>query len=150
MKEISIILFSTWKFAATFPVAVYLMKMSFAETLIYTNIGGILGAVVFFYFSAFLIKMWEKYWPESLKIHKTAKKIFTKKNRRFVAIKMKYGLLGIVILSPVILSIPLGAFLTVKYYGTKTRNIIWLIAGQILWSLVYTIFYTQVKTMIIQ
>jgi len=149
LKEISIIFFSTWKFAATFPVAVYLVKMSFAETLVYTNIGGILGAVVFFYFSAFLIKMWNRYWPESLKIRKTAKKVFTKRNRRFVAIKMKFGLLGIVILSPVILSIPLGAFLTVKYYGTKIRNIIWLIAGQIFWSLVYTIFYTQIKSAIL-
>jgi len=130
-------------------VAVYLVKMSFAETLVYTNIGGILGAVVFFYFSAFLIKMWNRYWPESLKIRKTAKKVFTKRNRRFVAIKMKFGLLGIVILSPVILSIPLGAFLTVKYYGTKIRNIIWLIAGQIFWSLVYTIFYTQIKSAIL-
>jgi len=130
-------------------MAVYLMKMSFAETLIYTNIGGILGVVVFFYFSAFLIKMWNRFWPENLKLHKPSKKIFTKRNRRFVGIKMKYGLFGIVILSPVILSIPLGSFLTAKYYGTKTRNILWLIAGQIFWSLIYTVFYTQIKTVIV-
>ncbi|MBN1926262.1 MAG: hypothetical protein JW798_10525 [Prolixibacteraceae bacterium] len=146
MREITIIFFSSWKFAATFPVAVYAMKMSFTETLLYTNIGGIIGALVFFYFSAFLIRLWTKIWPESFRIKRKKKRIFTRSNRRFVSIKMKYGLLGIVLLSPVILSIPLGAFLTMKYYGKKTGNILWLIAGQIFWSLIYTIFLTQVKT----
>ena len=149
MREISIIFLSSWKFAATFPVAVYLMKMSFAETLIYTNTGGIIGAIVFFYFSAFLIRLWNRIWPESLRFHRKKRRIFTKSNRQFVSVKMKYGLFGIVLLSPVILSIPLGSFLTVKYYGIKTRNILWLIAGQIFWSLIYTIFLTQVKTVIV-
>jgi hypothetical protein len=148
MKEITINFLCTWKFAATFPVAIYIMKMTFEQTLLYTNIGGILGAVVFFYFSALLINMWNRFLPENLKIHRKSKKIFSKRNRRFVRLKMKYGLFGIVVLSPVILSIPLGAFLTVKYYGNKTRNILWLISGQIAWSLIYTIFYMKVKALI--
>ena len=146
MKELTIIFFSTWKFAATFPLAIYAMKMSFKETLLYTNVGGIIGAVVFVFFSDFLIKAFNNYWPESLKIKRKTRAVFTKRNRLLVKIKSKYGLYGIVILSPVLLSIPLGSFLTVKYYGTQKANIIWLIAGQIFWSLVYTWFYTQIKT----
>jgi hypothetical protein len=148
VREISIIFFSSWKFAATFPVAVYIMHMSFAETLLYTNIGGIIGALVFFYFSAFLIRLWDRFWPERFKFQKKTRRIFTKSNRRFVRLKKKFGLFGIALLSPAILSIPLGAFLTVKYYGTKTRNILWLVAGQILWSSIYTIFLTQVKSVV--
>ena len=148
MKALTIIFFCSWKFAATFPIAVYAMHMSVVETLIYTNIGGILGAVISFYFSGFLIKMWNKYWPENLKFHRKESKIFSRRNRRFVYIKMKYGLPGIVILSPVILSIPLGAFLAAKYYGNRVKNIVWLIAGQILWSLIYTLFYTQIKAVL--
>jgi hypothetical protein len=148
MKEITIIFFCTWKFAATFPVAVYIMKMSFWETLIYTNIGGVIGAVIFFYFSDFLIRLWKRYWPESLSVHRRKKKVFTRGNRRFVILRRKYGLPGIVFLSPVLLSIPLGSFLAVKYYGTRTRNIVWLIAGQVFWSLVYTYFYVKVGTVI--
>jgi hypothetical protein len=149
MKEITIIFFCTWKFAATFPVAIYIMKMSFAETLIYTNIGGIIGVFTFFYFSGFLIRMWNTYWPENLKFYRKTKKIFSKRNRRFVSIRLRYGLFGIVLLSPVILSIPLGSFLTVKYFGTKTSNVIWLVTGQAFWSLVYTFFYTRVKTSLV-
>jgi len=148
MKELTIIFFSSWKFAATFPVAIYAMRMSFVETLIYTNLGGIIGALVSVYFSDFIIRMWNNYWPEVLKVKRKKRKIFTKRNRWFVKTKMKYGLFGIVLLSPVLLSIPLGSFLTVKYYGIKRINIFYLIAGQVFWSVVFTVFYTQVKTLI--
>jgi hypothetical protein len=145
MKELTIILLCTFKFAATFPVAIYAMKMSFIETLFYTNIGGIIGAVVFTFFSDLLIKAYDSYWPESLKFKKKKKVVFSKRNRRLVKIKVKYGFFGIVILSPVILSIPVGSFLTVKYYGMQKANIIWLITGQVFWSLIYTLFYMQMK-----
>ena len=148
MKGLTIIFFSTWKFAATFPIAIYAMRMTFTQTLIYTNIGGIIGTIVFVYFSDFLIKIWTHYWPEKLKLHRKTKKIFTGRNRRYVKIKRKYGFYGIAILSPVILSIPLGSFLAVKYYGIKLKNILILITGQVIWSFIYTIFYTQVKAVL--
>jgi hypothetical protein len=148
MKELTIIFFCSWKFAATFPIAIYVMRMSFLDTLIYTNIGGILGTLISVYFSGFLLKLWIDYWPKKFNFQRKEQKIFTKRNRWFVKIKLKYGLFGIVILSPVLLSIPLGSFLTVKYYGIKKTNIIWLIAGQVFWSLVYTLFYTRVKMIV--
>ncbi|MBN2813798.1 MAG: hypothetical protein JXQ80_06950 [Bacteroidales bacterium] len=147
MKELTVIFFSSWKFAATFPVAVYAMKMSFTETLIYTNIGGLLGMVISVFLSDVILKLWQQYWPEKLKINKN-KRIFTPASRRLIRIKKRYGLPGIVALSPVLLSIPLGAFLTVKYYGVNVRNMIWLTLGQLFWSVLYTLFYTQVKVLI--
>jgi len=148
MKELTIIFFSTWKFAATFPVAIYVMGMSFTETLVYTNIGGIIGTLLSVYFSRFLIHVWKTYWPEKIKLSRKPRKIFTKRNRRFVKLKSNYGLIGIVLLSPVVLSIPVGSFLTVKYYGNRNRNIFYLIAGQVFWSVVYTLFYTQIEMII--
>lgn len=148
MREITIIFFCSWKFAATFPVAIYVMKMSFAETLLYSNIGGIIGAVVSVYLSGFLLKMWDTYWPDKLKFRRKPRKIFTKSTRRLVKIKSTYGLFGIVMLSPVILSIPLGSFLLVKYYGISKSNLLLLIAGQFFWSVVYTFFYLRIKTII--
>jgi len=149
VKPLTIIFFSSWKFAATFSVAIYVMRMTFWETLIYTNLGGILGAVVFFYFSAVIINLWNSYWPEKLRCRPKNRKVFTTRNRRFVRLKMKFGLSGIVLLSPVILSIPIGAFLTVKYYGHKTKNIFFLILGQVFWSLIYTVFLMKVKTVVL-
>jgi hypothetical protein len=148
MKELTVIFFCSWKFAATFPVAIYVMRMSFIETLIYTNLGGIIGTFVSVYFSGFLLKVWNNYWPEEFKLKRKKRRIFTKRNRFFVKIRLKYGLFGIVVLSPVLLSIPLGSFLTVKYYGLKKENVIWLIAGQVFWSVVYTLFYIQVRTIV--
>jgi hypothetical protein len=148
MKELTIIFFCTFKFAATFPVAIYLAKMTPVQTLVYTNIGGVLGTFVFMYLSEFLIRMWNMYWPQSLKRNRKKRKIFTSRNRRIVSIKMKYGLWGIVILNPVILSIPIGSFLMVKYYGLKMRNMLWLLAGQVAWSLIYVLFYFYVKALL--
>ncbi|MBN2610456.1 MAG: hypothetical protein JXB00_02775 [Bacteroidales bacterium] len=146
MKALTVIFFSSWKFAATFPFAVYVLKMNGVEILLYTNLGGIIGALTFLYFSELFIRLWNRYWPEKLKFGKSDRKLFTKGNRRIIRIKSKYGLTGIVILSPVLLSIPVGAFLTVKYYGLRTKNILWLIAGQVSWSVIYTFFYLKIKT----
>jgi|SRR6056297_947182 len=148
MKELFIILSSTWKFAATFPVAVIIMKMSFIETLIFTNLGGILGVIIFVFISKLVIRAWNKYISPKRKTvtditsEKNSNKTFTKRNKRIIVLKKKYGLPGIVILNPVLLSIPVSAFLISKYYGKKFRNYCWLIVGQLAWSLVYTYFYT--------
>jgi hypothetical protein len=148
MKEITIIFFCTFKFAATFPVAIYVAKMTPLETLLYTNTGGILGTFVFMYLSRFLIRMWNKYGPQSLKGNKKKRRVFTGRNRRIVSIKMKYGLWGIVILNPVLLSIPLGSFLMVKYYGLKMKNMLWLLSGQVVWSVIFVLFYDYVKMLL--
>jgi hypothetical protein len=145
MKEITIVFFCTWKFAATFPFAVLAMKMTFAETIFYTNIGGALGVLIFTFFSDILIKSYDAYWLEKLKFRRKTRRVFNKSNRRLVTIRTKYGLPGIVILTPVLLSIPLGAFLVVKYYGKKKLNMIWLIAGNIGWSFIYTFLYTRIS-----
>lgn len=148
MKELIIIISSTWKFAATFPIAIYLFNMSFLETILYTNIGGFLGIVVFTMFSKGLIKLYDAFWPAKLTCKRKSKKVFTRRNRRLVTLKNKYGLPGIAILTPVLLSIPLGVFLNTKYYGNKKISYLYLLLSQIVWSVIYTIMYTQVKTAI--
>lgn len=142
MKELTIIFFCSWKFALTFPVAVYGMKFSFLKTLIYTNLGGIAGILFFTYLSDIIINLWLKYIKsKNYNFGKSDKPIFTKRRRRFIQIKTKYGFPGIVILNPIILSIPISSFLVVKYYGKRLRNILWLFVGQVSWSVLYTIFY---------
>ena len=46
MKEFLIILSASWKFAATFPVAVLVFDLSFFKTLLYTNIGGLMRIII--------------------------------------------------------------------------------------------------------
>jgi hypothetical protein len=145
MTELLIILSATWKFAATFPVAIYVFKMTFIETLVYTNIGGLIGIIVSLFFSKGIIYLWKIPNSGKQKTRKKPKKIFTKRNRRLTLLKTKYGMSGIAILTPVLLSIPLGTFLTAKYYGHKKDSYLYLVLGQVAWSFVYTIILTQLQ-----
>ncbi|MFH1000674.1 MAG: hypothetical protein V1783_07510 [Bacteroidota bacterium] len=142
-----VILSSTWKFAATFPVAVYVFKMTFFQTIFYTNIGGLLGIIASAILSKGLIKIYISFWPDKLKRKIKNGKKFSRRNRLLVNLKKKYGLLGIAFLTPVLLSIPLGTFLVAKYYGQSKKSYGYLLFSQLIWSFVYTVFYFEIKTL---
>jgi len=145
MKEATLIFFGSWKFAATFPIAIFGMQMSAWETILYINIGGIIGVIVFAGFWDQILILWKKIFPgKKNAVEVKSKKVFTNRNRRIVNLKTKYGLPGIIILNPILLSIPIACFLVAKYYGNKKRYLLWLVAGQVAWSLIYTVFYFQV------
>jgi hypothetical protein len=67
-------------------------------------------------------------------------------------VKNKLGLFGIALLSPVLLSIPLGAFLGEKFFKNKSKVILYLNASILFWFLVLYIlmkfFYLQLKGVI--
>ena len=76
------------------------------------------------------------------KARRKEKKIVTKKNRRIIRIKQRYGLIGIALSTPFLLSIPVGTFLVVRYYRASKFKFAYLIASNIVWSVIYTLFYT--------
>ena len=139
------ILFSSFKFAATFPLVILQFEFSFAETILWTNVGGIAGIYFFAFLSERLIHWWKKIFRKSngsvLVDEQQAKKIFTRKNRRIVRIKQKYGLIGIAVSTPLLLSIPVGVFLVVRYYHSSRSKFLYLIASNLIWSVIYTGFY---------
>jgi len=145
MKELTVIALSTWKFAATFPVAVYVFKMSFFETILYTNIGGLIGIIVFALLSTGFLKVIRLLWPVKSSDSEKSKKIFTKKNKRIIYLKNKFALPGVLILTPVLLSIPVGVFIVTKYFGRKKINFLYLLVVQLLWSVIFTTMYFNVK-----
>ncbi len=144
MKAFLILLSATWKFAATFPVAIYVFEMTFIETLVYTNLGGFIGIIVSLFFSNGIIYLWKRLTSKKQKRRNQHRKKFTKRNRRLVLLKTKYGMPGIAILTPVILSIPLGTFLTAKYYRHKKNSYVYLVLGQVVWSFILTTVLTQI------
>ena len=139
------ILFSSFKFAATFPLVILQFKFSFVESLLWTNVGGIAGIYFFAYLSGKLIAWWTrnfrkppKHAPEK---EGQRKKTFTKRNRRIVRIKKQYGLIGIALSTPFLLSIPVGVFLVVRYYRSSRVKFLYMIASNVIWSFIYTAFY---------
>jgi len=148
VREILIIFFSSWKFAAVFPIAIYGFEMSFFETILYTNIGGLVGLVLFTFTSKGLIKIYDVLLPVIFKNRIKPKRIFTKRRRRIIKFKAKYGLPGIVLLTHVVLSIPIGIFLITKYFGNNKYRYLYMVLGQVFWSFIFTLFYTEVRTLI--
>jgi len=66
-------------------------------------------------------------------------KVFTKKNRRFVNIWRKFGLKGVCILTPLILTPPGGALL-VNLLGSNKKLILkWMWISALLWSTVISL-----------
>jgi hypothetical protein len=148
MDILIVILSSTWKFAATFPVAVFVFNMTSFQTIIYTNTGGLSGILISWFLSKELIKFYNDYWPEKLKRKRGTGKRFTRFNRRLVWLKSKYGLFGIVILTPLLLSIPVGTFLVTKYYRHNKLSYTYLLLSQFIWSVIYTFIYIRIKALL--
>jgi len=135
----------------TFPVAIMEFRFDFFQTIIWTNIGGILGIYFFAFLSDKIIQLWRSYVTPIFKRRhdRTSgfeanqnKKIFTKRSRRVIRIKNKYGLIGIAASTPILLSIPVGVFLVVRYFGKKKIKFSYLIGSNIIWSFIYALFYT--------
>jgi hypothetical protein len=144
VKVLLTVIFSAVKFAATFPLAVMQFKFNFFETILWTNVGGLLGI----YFFAFLSEKLIAWWNRTFKKRRSSrtgsarsKKVFTQRNRRIIRIKQKYGLIGIALITPLLLSIPLGTFLAVRYYRSSRTKFIYLIGSNVAWSAIYTSFY---------
>ena len=147
MDIIVTIILSTFKFGMTFPLAIMEFRFGFLETILWINLGGIAGVYFFAYLSEGINHWLERkmvHWRNRKKRkqeHGQKKRVFTKRNRRIVRIKKKYGLWGIALSTPILLSIPVGAFLMVRYYSNVRSRFMVLIVSNMAWSLFYAGFY---------
>lgn len=148
------ILFSSFKFAATFPLVIIQFEFGFAETILWTNVGGLAGVYFFAFLSEKLIVWWRVVFRrspgKSLQGRQKRRRVFTKRNRRIVSIKQKYGLFGIAVITPLLLSIPVGVFLVVRYYRFSRTKYLLLIGSNLIWSVIYTGFYMLLNGVLFQ
>ncbi|MCD4680491.1 MAG: hypothetical protein K8S00_08900 [Bacteroidales bacterium] len=128
------------------------LGFSYFQTIIYTSLGGVAGVYFFYYLSGWIISFYYKqmdvYVQKTKKLklaylkHKNKsyppqiKKSFTFRNKVIVRARLSFGIKGIAILTPVLLSIPLGAFLLNKYYGHNKKKFIYLSISIFIWSFV--------------
>ena len=108
---------------------------NFKEAFIITTTGGIIGIIVFTFVGEAIAFGWRKLVRIFKKPSKEKpKKIFTRDRKRVVSIKMRFGLLGLAITTPSIISIPVGIFVTNRFYRKKGRNILLHILSLVIWS----------------
>lgn len=66
------------------------------------------------------------------------RRVFTKRNRRIVRIWKSFGLAGIAIITPVVLSIPIGTVIANSLESNKRRIIGYMFLSILFWSLLMT------------
>lgn len=148
LKILIVFLVSSIKFLFA-PALSFGMGLNFIQTWLSTTAGGIVGVVVFFFLSKWLLQLYSRYFfyyfhlirvkiynSLNIKIPKfIPARRFTKKNRMIIKIVKKFGMAGIVILTPVLLSIPLGTFIATRYYSANRFLLVYLSASVLFWSL---------------
>ncbi len=118
------------KFAVALGIIFY-NGFGFVESIILAMAGSMLGIVVFSYFGDALSKLKERYFP------KKNKKPF-KVNRwtRFlVRLRSGYGLAGIAFLTPLVLTVPVGAIMASSIYKSKLKVFTYMFFAFLFWSL---------------
>lgn len=149
VKIVNVFLLATVKYFYT-PIYAFIIGLDFFETIVTLIAGGIFGFFVFYYLSNMLILSARilkpsviKYTPEGIlnrmriwkqkrAIKRKNRKKFSKRNKMIVKARSNYGMWGICLLTPVLLSIPLGAFLLRKYYHHRKGAILIMVFAIIL------------------
>lgn len=121
------------------PTVIAIYKSNYLMALVSSCFGAILGTIVFTYVFAGILKWWDRV-KEGMFTSKHPKKIFTKFNRRVIRIKHRFGLTGIAILTPIFLSIPIGAFLAERFYKHKGKVILYLSVSAVFWC--FTLYFS--------
>jgi hypothetical protein len=151
-KIIHVILLASVKYFYTLPYAL-IIGLKFDQAIMALLAGGMGGFMFFYYLSKYVIRAFNFVWPYicnrvpqfikrwyrnffSRKKVKRKIKIFTRKNRFLVRFKKTYGFWGIIIATPVLLSIPLGAFLARKYYRHRRHLVLYMMFSIVGWAAV--------------
>lgn len=118
----------------------YQLGNSFLETVLLTSIGGCAGTLIFYFTSARVLEWFRlrhlKRMAERRAQGLPPKRIFTRTNRLIVRVKRGYGLQGLAVIGPAILSIPIGSVIAAKYFRHDRRTLPALLSSVLIWSVV--------------
>ena len=130
-KLITIFLFSIVKYGLGLFTAINLDTGIFPSIL--ANLaGGAIGLLIFINFGSFITK---KYY--ALRYKNKIYQKFNNWNRFLVRVRCSMGLWGISILSPILLTLPVGAMLALQITRSKTKIFIYMFSCCILWSSIF-------------
>ena len=134
LKILEVALISGIKFVLA-PFEAERYGFNFREAFIITTLGGISGIIAFTVIGDAIAFGWKKLTSVLKKTsEEKPRKIFTSARKRAVGIKMRFGLLGLAITTPSIISIPVGTFVINRFYRKKGRNVLLLILSLLIWS----------------
>jgi len=133
---ISVFLMSGIKFFAA-PFLAKALGFAYLETIFVTTLGGVVGVFVFFNLGSRIVH----FFPNYFKPINAKRKIFTKKNKLYVKLIRNYGLFGIAIFSPILISIPIGSFLAARFFeNQKIIALAMMCVAVLIWSVSISTF----------
>ena len=136
LEIMSVFFLSTVKFVLGGVPLALVYEFSVFKAVTVTSLGGFTGTVFFVFTSDKIIAFLKK--RKALKLIKNPdlprKKVFTRTNKIIIIVKQRFGLAGISLLTPLLLSIPIGCFLAVRYFKNKQRILIFMFVSLLLWS----------------
>jgi hypothetical protein len=117
---------------------------NFRDSFLITTSGGITGIIIFSILGELIAYSWKKWLyffrgilqKNRVQGNGTEEKKFTWAKKFAVRIKKRFGLTGLVFITPSIISIPIGTFVIHRFYRKKIRNIFFLTISLIIWSLI--------------
>lgn len=130
LEILGLFLLSSVKFLFA-PASTIALGYDLPKTIIITFCGGSFGITIFYFLGAVISNWWAKHKKQP----KKKKKVFTKTNRKIVFIKNKYGLIGLCLITPGIISIPVGSILAAKYFRHDKRTFPFLIVSLFIWCI---------------
>ena len=117
------------------------------EVILVTSISALVGVLFFNKLGRYLFLKWATYklnrYQKNPGSRKPTKKI-TPVRRKIVALKEKYGLAGILVVS-VILSVPISAILVSKYFQKNSASVWMLGLVFAVWSIILTFASLNIK-----
>ena len=115
----------------------YAAGLSPLLTVIIT-VAGMMTTVVIFSF------LGEQFREKVLRKYFKPKKVFSRRNRRFVKVWRKYGELGVSFLTPILLSPPGGTIIVMALGGSRRKTIGYMLLWGIVWITIitYTFYYS--------
>jgi uncharacterized membrane protein len=122
--------------------------LSFQETILITSAGGVTGILFFYYFGHMVFVAIDN-WRAKRRKTIVEKKVFTRKNRMVINVKSKFGIIGLTVLTPCILSIPIGCVIAAKFYFNNRLTLPLLLIFTIMWSFILSLFSFYIKDLVI-
>lgn len=122
------------------PAEIFVFHFSFFETLIISTLAVITGSVLSAFLSVEIIKLWEYIFKPSAK---KPKKLFRPYNRFLIKAKQNFGIVGMSVISPLILSIPVGVFLSIRFFKDRRKTVLFMSISSIGWIIALYFTYTK-------
>tara|TARA_B110000444_G_scaffold246166_1_gene267402 strand:- start:2881 stop:3375 length:495 start_codon:yes stop_codon:yes gene_type:complete len=113
------------------------------EIIIVTTIGASLGVLLFYFFGKLIFSLWNLHKTKligkfSSKTKREKVKPNSKRHRRIIAFKNRYGINGLLFLS-FLISVPISSVLAAKYFGNDRLVVLKLCFAFLCWSIVLTL-----------